>query len=422
MRRAFSALSGALLLCSAAFACSGNDDTNDDAGAGNSSQRDSGGDNGANGNEPAQGGSGPSGSTAPHHDDAGDGPGGSSPTAEGGAGNGNVGSVPEELVGIWQETRASAGDYTNAYGEDFSATSGFSVQLRIAENGSYRWSHYAAGVAPSCAHVSYFDRSVGVAVLEGDVLTLHPTQHEVDIDNCEVNATQKASLDPLPLKINVEDYTINYGGLRTYEMHLEGGSQPFDLKLLVRPPLAMPEQPPQPADFSLGKDPPFQEMQGLWVASDRTVIDFFNPDTGEYYFPELNGGAHQWFRFVGDAYETAVALQNTNAEGVCKVDIIYYEQGKALLDVLEDVGGQGSHFTGHMRWEATAARLIERVRECDEDDAVYQYDLPGQLSYFGWIYFTTANPPESFTLQCKFPLSEWQSTLCTSNNQSFYRR
>ena len=50
-----------------------------------------------------------------------------------------------------------------------------------------------------------------------------------------------------------------------------------------------------------------------------------------------------------------------------------------------------------------------------------QYDLPGQLSYYGWLYFTPANPPEIFTLQCKFPLSEWQSTLCTTENQSFYR-
>jgi hypothetical protein len=163
-------------------------------------------------------------------------------------------------------------------------------------------------------------------------------------------------------------------------------------------------------------------MQGMWVAKPGgTDTQFFDPDTGYFYLPELNGAPHQWFRFLGDAYETAVALQNTNAEGVCKADIIYYEQGKALMEVLEDVGGQGNHFVGHMRWEATAARLIERVRECDQDDGTYQYDLPGQLSYYGWLYFTPANPPEIFTLQCKFPLSEWQSTLCTTENQSFYR-
>jgi hypothetical protein len=204
-------------------------------------------------------------------------------------------------------------------------------------------------------------------------------------------------------------------------MHVEGGPQPFDLKLLVRPPLANPDQPAQPADFSLGTEPPFQELQGLWVPASGTDTGFFNPENGEFYFPELNGSPHQYLRFAGDAYEAAVALQNTNAEGVCKADIIYYEQGKALLQVLEDVGGQGSHFIGHMRFEATAARLIERVRECDQDDAVYQYDLPGQLSYYGWSYFTPSDLPEMFTVQCKFPFSEWQSTLCTNATQTFYR-
>lgn len=418
MGRTLATLACALVLSSVLCSCSNNADPRGDGSAGTSSQKDDGGD--AGGGVDA-GGGGDVGQGGARNDAGKSSTGGGAPSG-GGAGAGEVGAVPEELIGVWQETRASGGDYTNGYGENFSVTSGFSVQLRISENGSYRWSHYAAGVAPSCAHVSYFDRSAGVAVLEGDVLTLHPREHEVDVDNCEVNGTEKAALDPIPLDIAVEDYALDRGGLRTYLMHLNGGAQPFELKLLVRPPLAMPDQPAQPADFSLGSDAPFQEMQGLWVAAPGTDAKFFDAETGEFYFPELNGSPHQWLRFVGGAYEAAVALQNTNAEGVCKVDLIYYEQGNALLEVLDDVGGQGTHFDGHIRWEATAARLIERVRECDQDDATYQYDLPGQLSYYGWSYYTPGSPPEMLTMQCKFPLSEWQSTLCTTENQSFYRQ
>jgi len=364
---------------------------------------------------------GQSGDAATGGQDSGVDAGGGDSPGQGGNGSGPdrvPGDVPAELVGIWQETRASGGDYVNPYGERFSSTSGFSVQLRIAENGSYQWSHYASGASSTCASASYFDRSVGTAVLAGDVLTLYPTKHRVDIDQCETQGTDDAGLDPVELTLSVKESTHFYGGLRTYQMHVEGASQPFDLTLLVCPPLAEPEQPPQPADFSLGQDPPFQELQGLWVAAAGTDSNFFDPETGEFYFPELNGSPHQWLRFAGENYETAVALQTINAEGVCKADLIYYEQGRALLQVLDDVGGQHSHFDGHIRMEAAAARLIIRVRECDVDDGVYQYDVPGQLSYYRWMYFSPANPPESFTLNCDFPLSEWQSTLCETRGYS----
>jgi len=331
------------------------------------------------------------------------------------------GDVPMELVGVWQETRASGGDYVNSLGENFSVTSGFSVQVRISANGSYQWSHYASGASSSCPSVSYFDRSAGFAVLSGDVLTLHPTQHEIDVNDCTTHGTEKGSLEPVALTISVEDAFHYYGDLRTYKMSIEGAPQPLELTLLVRPPLAEPPQPPQPASFSLGQDPPFAELQGLWVPSPGSDSTFFDPETGDYHFPELDGNAHQWLRFVGENYESAAALQNINAEGVCKADLIYYEQGRALMQVLDDVGGQHNHFNGDMRFEATAARLIVRVRECDEDDAVYQYDLPGQLSYYSWMYYTADTiGGELFSVNCNYDRSEWQSTLCQT--RSFYRR
>lgn len=112
--------------------------------------------------------------------------------------------------------------------------------------------------------------------------------------------------------------------------------------------------------------------------------------------------------------ETAVALQTINVEGVCKADAIYYEQGLGLFQVTEDVGGRGVHFDGHVRLEATAARLIVNVRECDEDDGVYRADVDPQLSYYRFMHFTPDLPPESLTLDCAFPMSQWQSLLCTS--------
>jgi hypothetical protein len=391
------------------MACSSDGGGPDRDGDGGSTQRD---DGGSAGRGQEQGGE-------PSELEAGAGSVGGAPgelPGRGGTGGGPVGAVPAELVGVWQQTRASAGEYTNGFGEDFSITSGFSAQLRIAEDGSYLFTHFASGASLSCGSVSYLDRSVGAAVLEGDVLSLVPTQRELEVHDCGVDETREVPLDPIPLTISVEEaFNTYYGGLRTYVMNVEGGPHPLELTLLHRPPLAEPPQPEPPADFSLGSDPPFQELQGTWVASKTgTDTGFFDPETGELHFPELNGSPHQWLRFAGEQYETAVALQNLNPEGVCKSDLIYYERGNALLQVLEDVNGQGSHFVGHIRLEATAARLIVRVRECDVDDAVYQYDVPGQLSYYRWIYFSPASSQESFQLRCEFPKSEWQATLCES--------
>jgi hypothetical protein len=94
-----------------------------------------------------------------------------------------------------------------------------------------------------------------------------------------------------------------------------------------------------------------------------------------------------------------------------------------VFAVTEDVGAQGSHFVGHARLEATAARLIVNVRECEPDNEVFTYDLPPQVSYYRWIYFSPASPPESLTMGCDtFAQSEWQTLLCTKAQIGFDRR
>lgn len=376
-------------------------------GQGGSAPGDGGADQGQGGSAPGEGGS-----AAGQAGDKG----------QGGTGPDPSGDIPAELVGIWQQTRASAGDYMNAYGQNFSITSGFSVELRIRETGEYYFAHSASGVR-DCGQVTYLDHSTGFAVLDGTTLVLQPTEHVLERLDCAISGEQTLPNDPITFSIGLEESSHFYSGLRTYQMNVEGGPHPFELTLLHRPPLADPEQPEQPADFVLGSSGPFEEMQGLWVADTGTDSDFFDPSTGMFYFPELNGSPHQWIRFEGAAYETAVALQNINDEGACKSDIIYYEQGEARFEALEDVGGQGSHFVGHALLAATAARLIVNVRECAPDNQVLTYDLPPQQSYYRWIFFTAASANESITMDCgTFPKSEWQSTLCRNDLTGFRRR
>ena len=380
----------------------GNHASGSDAGEGGSDAGEGGSDAGEGGSDPGEVGEGDSGA--------------------GGAGPTVTGDVPAELVGIWQETRASAGDYTNSWGDNFSITSGLSVVLRIRENGAYYYANSASGVR-SCGQVTYLDESTGYAVLEGDVLTLYPSQRRLEVLDCAKDDARTLPNDPIELRItNIQETRHLYGGLRTYAMEMVGGPQPYYLTLLHRPPLAEPEQPEQPANFVLGTSNA-AGMQGLWTPDPGTDVNFFDPSSGEYYFPELNGASHHWLRFdVGSsAYETAVALRGINSDGPCKSDIIYYETGEARFATTDDVGGQGTHFVGHVRLEGTAARLIVRIRDCAPDDQDLIYDVPPQLSYYRWIWFK--DTPDRITMDCgTFPQSEMQSTLCNYVQTSFSRR
>lgn len=332
------------------------------------------------------------------------------------------GSVPAELANVWQQTLASSGDYVDQFGNEFSATSGFSSQLKITADGRYYFAHYAGGVSATCPSVSTYEQSVGSAVLEGDTLTLTPVVRRIDVNDCANSTTVDAELEPIVLTVAFTEDRLFTSGYRYYTMHAEGYLHPFDFRSLFRLPTFEPDQPDQPAEFTLGEDPPYEQLQGFWVAAEGTDSNFFDPQTNEYYFPELNGSPHRWLRFDGANYETAVALQNVNIDGVCKLDFIYYEHGSARFEVLEDVGGQGSHFVGHTAFEADDVRLIANIRECDEDDSASLYELETLTSYFRWIYFSPDNPPESFSLICDFPRSEWQTFICDTGTVGFQRR
>ncbi len=210
--------------------------------------------------------------------------------------------------------------------------------------------------------------------------------------------------------------------MRSYTLSLSGYSIPLDLSSLFREPSYAPVQPELPTDFVAGEDPPYQQLQGLWVPATGTDANFYDPETDQFYLPELNGSSHQWLRFDQGSYETSVALQNVNSEGACKLDLIYYEKGSATFATTEDVGGQGSHFVGHATLVSEDSRLIVNIRECDEDNGSVRYDLTPLSSYFRWIYFTPDNPPESFSWVCDFPESEWQSLLCNDGTAGFSRR
>lgn len=343
-------------------------------------------------------------------------------TTAGAGGATSTSAIPSELVGVWQQTRATSGDYTSQTGMVFSLSSGFTVQLKLSSNGAYYLANFGAGVAQNCASVSNLEQSTGTAEIVGNAIVFHPTAHVVDVVDCTGSRRVDLGLSAFSLTISVQEAQHFYGGIRTYRMLAEGGPHPYDLMLLHRPPLANPPIEPQPADFVLGTDGPYQDFQGLWVAAPGTDSNFFDPATGEYYFPELNGSPHAWLRMVPGGYETAIALQNVNSDGPCKSDIIYYEQGEGLFAVLQDVGNLGNHFVGDARLQSTAARLIVRIRECGENDGVGEYDLPPVPRYFRFIYFSPDAPPESISFPCDYALNEWQSILCEAFPKGFIRR
>lgn len=281
------------------------------------------------------------------------------------------------------------------------------------------------GVSSNCSLVSNLDESVGTAVLEGSTLVLYPTQRRVRYEDCTTSTSKDLGTEPISFGVSLSDTRYFYGGLRTCDMDLVGDAfpfAPFDLSLLFQGPVGTPEQPEQSVDFTLSEGGGLAELQGLWVPAEGTDSNFFNATTGEYYFPELNGSSHQWIRFGGDAYEAATALQNVNSQGHCRLDLIYYEQGSLRFAVLDDVNGEHNHFVGDTRLQASAAIPIARIRECDVDDGDFVYELTPTTSYYRWIYFSPDKPPESVSLGCQYPQSEWQRLLCDNHEYQTYRR
>ena len=332
-----------------------------------------------------------------------------------------AGTLHPDLVGIWQQTRAAAGDYRSLItGFTFSMTSGFSAQLRLRPDGTFDYAFYSSGVATDCAFSSHLEQAVGTAALEaGSRLALRPAARRIEVNHCARSGVIESDLSPLVFDARIDESFDLYGH-RSWTLSLDGGPVPLALTLLHRPPTANPPQPAQPSDFVLGVDPPYREVVGLWSSHPNSDLGFFDSATNAWHVPESNGAQHLWVRFLdGGGYELARAWPSYGFEGVCKKDYVYYERGRAQFVVTENVGGQNDHFVGHARFAAQDARLVVNVRECDQDDGATPYQLTPQVSYYRWIWFaasTGVGPiPESLQLSCDWQLSEWQFMVCSGS-------
>jgi hypothetical protein len=324
-----------------------------------------------------------------------------------------------DLVGIWQMTRASGGDYKNVNtGFTFSMTSGFSTLLKIRANGDYLLQFYSSGVASNCAFASNFENSAGTVTYQGDQLILQPAWHTLELTDCDPSTIDKQDLgiEPIVYTFKLRE-EFDYNGLREMKLELTGGVIPFDMELLHRDPLMPGYQPKQPADFVLGTDPAYKEILGLWTPYPDSDINFYNPQTGEFYLPEYNGAEHSYLRFNSDGtYEMARYWGNYSYEGICEKDYIYYEKGTPTFAITEPPHYQGANVLGHAQFKANDARLVVNIRDCDEDTAVLRYNLIPQVSYYKWNFRPESNDytfiPEGFSIECAWEKSEWQFMFC----------
>ncbi len=332
-----------------------------------------------------------------------------------------MGDVPAELVGVWQRVGATSRPYDGEFGETFTRISDASVKLEVTAEGQYRFSHHTTGIAGGCDVVSRLDESSGTATLRGNVLTLSPLTRRVETQTCETDVSVVTELEPIDLEIRLTEGRTPVGGLRSFVMSAEGYGFPLTLTSLFREPNYVPEQPARPEEFVLGVNGAFADLQGAWTTSSTaTDASFYDPDTDEFDFEGFDG-PERWLHFNRDDYEIAVALKNVNGEGSCEVDLIYYERGIGAFEVLEDVDDLGMHFIGHVALGALESRLIVNVRECEHHDGAIRYDVDPLTSYFRWDYLAESEYPESFTLACDFPKSEWQTLLCDEESTVFVR-
>jgi hypothetical protein len=263
--------------------------------------------------------------------------------------------------------------------------------------------------------------------MEGGALVLRPTERRLEVTDCARSGTYEPGLDPMVLPAQLTE-SFDFEGHRTWKLALEGGPVPLELTLLHRPPAADPPQPAQPDDFVVGTDPPYSDIQGVWAPYADSDLGFFEPTTNAFYLPEYNGARHQWLRLADDGYDLARAWSDYNDEGVCTKDYVYYERGRADFVVLEDIGGMGDHFMGHVRFVGQDARVVVRITDCGSDDATVTYALTPQVSYYVWRYRAESNDivyiPAGFALSCPWSRSEWQFMICDgwSVEASFGRR
>lgn len=334
-------------------------------------------------------------------------------------------ALPTDLVGVWQMTRASAGDYREvATGRTFAMTSGFSTLLKLRPDGSFLYQFYSSGTTATCAFVSSLDTAVGTATWSPGQLVLAPTERRVEVSDCAASGTYDGGVEPLVFAAAVEE-SFDLYQLRTWTLRLDGGPVPLAYTLLDRAPLANPPVRAQPADFVLGDDPAYDELRGRWSPHPGSALDFYDPVANTYRIPEPDGTTPMWVRFGPDGYELARAVRDVHGTGVCRKALVHYERGHARFVVLEDVGGQGDHFRGHVALEPVDARVIAQVSECGPDDGVVANAAPLATSYFEWTWWrASANVPEVLSLRCPWPYAEYQGLYCegSSGVVSLYRR
>lgn len=334
-----------------------------------------------------------------------------------------------DVVGIWQMTRDSGGDYQNPVtGESFSMGIGYNVLLKIRADGSYQMQFYTPGDWRSCSSVFYRETSLGTARVSGNQLVLQPTQHTLELQDC--TSSSKHDLDSeattytMTLREDVDDHT-----LRVLKLRLEGGALNLELDLLNREPLAPGYQPAQPADFVLGTDPAYPALLGLWTPDEKSEVEFYNPDTGAFILPEDDVIEDSYVRFDEHGYELArfwndytypTSKSTLGISGnVCQKDYLYYERGTPSFSVTEPAQIPNGVSVGHVRFEASETRLIVNLRNCDEDTGELRYTLEPLVSYYKWYYVPAAPDDiiataESVSLHCEWEKSAWQFMVCDS--------
>jgi hypothetical protein len=332
-----------------------------------------------------------------------------------------------DLVGVWQMTRASAGDYRDlSTGFAFSMTSGFNTQLKLRADGSFSYVFYSSGTASDCAMVSSFDTAGGRATFDGRKLVLLPSERTLEVRRCAETRATALPLDPLVFDATLTE-AFDFHGHRMWTLDLVGGDLPLSLTLLHRPPSADPPRPRPGADFVTPVDPPYQEILGLWSPELYSTIDFFDPEANTYYLPEYNTATPLWLRLEPGGYQLGRAWADYSIDGVCDKDYVYYERGRAAFVITE--ARDGDSFVGHARFDATDARLVVVVRDCGADDGATLYTLTPQTSSYAWRYVKAWTSPfasggEQFGLSCPWERSEWQFMVCDGfrTEASFQRR
>jgi hypothetical protein len=332
-----------------------------------------------------------------------------------------------DRVGIWQVTRASGGDYKNlTTGYTFSMVSGYSSLLKIRANGNYEMTLASSGVSSSCLTEGFLEQSAGNVTYQGDQLILQPAWHTLTFNSCVSPDKQDFGTDPIIYTFKLrEEFDLN--GMRGAKLELTGGPIPLDMDLFHPEPLMPGYQPQQPSDFVLGTEGPYQEFLGLWAPSPDSDVSFYNPQSGEFYFPEYNASYHNYLRFnIDGSYEMAVAADSYNYyEGICNRDYIYYEKGLPIFSITQYPQNPGDYTRGHAKFQATDARLVVTIRDCDEDNGVVRYDLIPQISYYKWELLPANGHPDMFYMQCPWERSEWQFMFCGSyglSSSSYERR